>query len=61
MDLGGICTLRETYVKVELVNPAANDFVLSGFVIYLVLEDIVTTWGISILIELHWIASCDWR
>lgn len=42
-----------TYIKVKLVSPVADGLVFSCFVLYLVLVDIVTAWGISILIELY--------
>lgn len=50
-----------TYIKVKLVSPVADGLVFSCFVLYLVLVDIVTAWGISILIELYRTAGNAWR
>lgn len=45
------------YIKVELICPVADDFVLSCAVADLILVDLVPPRGIPIFIEEHWIAS----
>lgn len=45
------------YIEVELICPVADDFILCRAVSDLVLVDLITAGGISVLVEQHGVAS----
>lgn len=45
------------YTEVELICPVANDFIFCRAVSDLVLVDLITAGGISVLVEEHRVAS----
>lgn len=53
----GLLKRKYPYIKMKLICPVANHFIFCCAVSDLVLVDLITTRGISIFIEEHWIAS----